>query len=58
MTKEEYINLYAFQKILDHLEYNKTHETRKREQLRSKIASKTINKWLKMGEEDYAKRQS
>jgi len=51
--RNNYIKLYAFNKIQEHLDYNLHNEKRKRELLRTKVAIKTIDVWLKMGEKDY-----
>ena len=53
LDREMFVKAYALDRVLEHLRYNLTHETRKRELLRTKVAMRTLGKWLKMGEEAY-----
>lgn len=52
------VKIFVFEKIIEHLYYNRVHETRKREKLRTEIAIRTINKWITMGEEEHDKREN
>lgn len=52
--KTRFKKIYALEKILEHLEEG-TKDTRKREQMRSKVALGTIKKWMQTGEKIWEK---
>ena len=55
-TKEVYVKLYAFNKLMEHLKRASV-DARKRERERSKVALNTISKWLAEGEMSYDRKR-